>query len=114
MSYEFKGQHYTSSFKSCNFPLYAHEQLLGILRGALEKVNASILSYIDQTFTNEGYTCVFLLKESHCSIHTYPEHASAFIDFFTCDAKCSMGEFHTFLVSALKPESSEFQIQDRQ
>jgi S-adenosylmethionine decarboxylase proenzyme len=113
MSYEFKGRHYVSSFKSCNVPLYTHERLSSILRAALEKVNASILSHVDEIFTNGGYTCVFLLKESHCSIHTYPEHASAFIDFFTCDAKCNIDAFHACLVSALKPESAEFQILDR-
>jgi S-adenosylmethionine decarboxylase len=115
MKYEFKGRHYMASFKSCKYPLGASsKQLSSVLRGALEKVDASIVSYVDENFTNNGYTCVFLLKESHCSIHTYPEHASAFIDFFTCDMDCKMVDFHNYLVSILEPNSADFQIVDRQ
>ena len=115
MKYEFKGRHYMASFKSCKYPLgVSSKELSSVMRGGLEKVHASIVSYVDEFFTNEGYTCVFLLKESHCSLHTYPEHASAFIDFFTCDSGCKMEEFHTHLVSVLEPASAEFQIVDRQ
>lgn len=31
-----------------------------------------------------GYTSIGLLKESHISFHTYPEHNSIQIDFFSC------------------------------
>ena len=31
-------------------------------------------------------TGILLLEESHLSIHTWPEHAYAAVDFFTCGA----------------------------
>lgn len=114
MKYEFKGQHYMASFKACMYPLENGSELSSIIRDALGLVNASIVSYIDKFFTNKGFTCVFLLKESHCSVHTYPEYKSVFIDFFTCDMTCTLETFHTYLVSVLQPNSAEFQIMERQ
>merc|ERR1711998_372002 len=35
-------------------------------------------------FAPHGVTAVFLLAESHMSIHTWPEHGYAAIDVFTC------------------------------
>ncbi|WIA35563.1 hypothetical protein OEZ86_003988 [Tetradesmus obliquus] len=32
----------------------------------------------------QGVTCVFLLSESHLSLHTWPEHHYAALDIFTC------------------------------
>jgi S-adenosylmethionine decarboxylase len=114
MKYEFKGQHYMASFKSCKFPLQDGSELSRVIRDALGLVNASIVSYVDKFFTNNGFTCVFLLKESHCSVHTYPEYNGVFLDFFTCDMTCKMGTFHEYLVSVLQPDSAEFQIMERQ
>jgi len=31
-----------------------------------------------------GFTGVFLLSESHASVHTYPEHGYAAVDLFSC------------------------------
>jgi S-adenosylmethionine decarboxylase len=36
-------------------------------------------------FSPHGYTQVYLLSESHFSIHTYPETASCHIDIFCCN-----------------------------
>jgi S-adenosylmethionine decarboxylase len=103
-----------ASFRACMYPLENGSELSSIMRNALGLVNASIVSYVDKFFTNNGFTCVFLLKESHCSVHTYPEHKNIFIDFFTCDMTCNMETFHTYLVSVLQPNSAEFQILNRQ
>ena len=31
-----------------------------------------------------GFTGLFLLSESHASVHTYPEHGYAAVDLFSC------------------------------
>jgi S-adenosylmethionine decarboxylase len=35
-------------------------------------------------FPGQGVTGVLVLKESHISVHTWPEHAFAALDIFTC------------------------------
>jgi hypothetical protein len=36
-------------------------------------------------FEPYGYTYVFLLSESHMSVHTYPEYGSFYLDIFCCN-----------------------------
>ncbi len=36
------------------------------------------------SFEPQGETAVWLLAESHCSIHTYPEHGYASLDVYGC------------------------------
>ena len=36
-------------------------------------------------FQPGGYTMLYLLSESHYSIHTYPEYNSCYIDIFCCN-----------------------------
>ena len=39
-----------------------------------------------QPFEPQGVTGVVVVEESHLSIHTWPEHGYAALDFFTCGA----------------------------
>lgn len=38
-------------------------------------------------FVPHGVTCIYLLAESHISIHTYPENRSCYVDIFSCNAE---------------------------
>lgn len=45
----------------------------------------TVIGFIDHKFGAEGgVTGIFLLAESHCSYHTYPESRYIAIDVFTC------------------------------
>lgn len=50
----------------------------------LERHGCSIVNVKPQQFEPMGATVVWTLAESHFSIHTWPEHHSCVIDFFTC------------------------------
>jgi spermidine synthase len=50
----------------------------------LKTFNLSEIKRINHQFTPYGITMISLLKESHLSIHTWPENNSACIDLFTC------------------------------
>ena len=43
-----------------------------------------ILEKIQKVFTPEGYTILYLLSESHISVHTFPERNFLSFDLYTC------------------------------
>ena len=51
---------------------------------AIHNAGAHVIETIVYTFDSGGFTLLSLLKESHVSIHTYPESNSLFVDVFTC------------------------------
>lgn len=46
------------------------------------------------------------MSESHCSVHTYPEYNSLFIDLFTCGETCSWEGFDKIMTQFLQPKKS--------
>jgi len=107
-NFEFKGTHYIASFKNCTIPENA--KLTDLFQVAIQKSGATILNYTEHIFDNNAITFVFLLSESHCSIHTYPEHNSIFIDLFTCGDKINQQIFHDTIVDILDPKVISKQI----
>jgi S-adenosylmethionine decarboxylase proenzyme len=107
--YEFKGKHYLGNFKDCS-NLDNIDYVRSALQKSILKCNAKVLDYCDHVFENNGFTCVFLLGESHCSFHSYPEHRSFFIDLFTCGDTCNHEIFHESLNEFFKPEQISAKI----
>lgn len=50
----------------------------------LSDYGCNILNFQEHKFQPQGFTCIFMLAESHLSIHTWPERGSAACDVFTC------------------------------
>lgn len=109
--YLFKGNHYIANFMECD-----EIDLDTIKKGfelAIHKSGATILGKSEYVFENNGLTMVFLLSESHASIHTYPEHNSVFIDFFTCGDNVDHVLFHNAVYELFKPKDMKVQNLDR-
>lgn len=51
----------------------------------IKECKLQVVAEIGHQFQPIGATHVFVLKESHMSIHTYPELQSAYIDIFCCN-----------------------------
>jgi len=49
-----------------------------------EKYDLHILHKIDHVFQPQGFSLIYMLSESHISIHTFPEKRYAAIDLYTC------------------------------
>ncbi len=75
-----------------------------ICKFAIAKSNATFVSAQEKKFDPQGCTLLFLLEESHMSIHTYPEHGYASIDMFTCGSHTRPDLAIDYLIECLKPD----------
>lgn len=51
----------------------------------LKKSNFNIIHFTEHYFPIEGYTCVWILAESHLAIHTFPKDSKSYIQISSCN-----------------------------
>lgn len=103
-AYEFIGHHLVTSYMGCDSQSLTDVGMLEqVMQEAVKACGATILSSAKYVFPENGLTMVFLLSESHASIHTYPEHGACFIDLFTCGNTCDEKKFESVLMDYLRP-----------
>jgi S-adenosylmethionine/arginine decarboxylase-like enzyme len=51
----------------------------------LKAASFNIVQHIEHHFEPQGYTCIWLLAESHLAIHTFPEEGKSYIELSSCD-----------------------------
>lgn len=103
--YKFSGKHFLASYLDCD--QQAIRDVNGLINAMDEAVRASgatILDKIHYVFPPDGLTIIYLLSESHASLHTYPEYGACFVDLFTCGDHCSSDKFDAVLSDYLKPK----------
>ncbi len=113
--YDFVGQHLLISYTECDG--HALRDLKGLANAMVNAIRASganLLDSVQHAFTNHGCTMLFLLSESHASIHTYPEYNSCFVDLFTCGSSCSPKNFYLTLQDYLRPKGVHSRILRRE
>ena len=112
--YEFGGRHLIASYIDCEpQSLSDTRELDKAMRTAIEASGATILKDSRHTFEGGGVTNVYLLSESHASIHTYPEHNSCFVDIFTCGYECDPTKFDAVLLEYFKPKATSKRLTNR-
>jgi len=60
------------------------EMLIHLLDSICVKYNFTILGKLEHEFEPEGISLVYLLSESHLTIHTFPEKSYIALDLYTC------------------------------
>jgi S-adenosylmethionine/arginine decarboxylase-like enzyme len=65
-----------------------------------------------QPFEPHGVSGVVVIEESHISIHTWPEHGYAAVDFYTC-GHADPEIAHEFLAAGLGAAHAEVMYVDR-
>ena len=83
--------------------------------------NLNVEDHIVKKFNPQGISVVFLLSESHLSIHTWPELGKFSLDLFSCscfkfDIKIKKNKINlkTIINSYLKPSKINFQSIERE
>jgi len=103
--HDFEGKHFIASYLGCDHEALGNiEELIHVMDFAVEASGATILNKTSYVFSPNGLTIVYLLSESHASLHTYPECNACFVDLFTCGDRCTPDGFDTFLRAYLKPQ----------
>ena len=79
------GTHITWGVYHCNADTLSFiPSVKTVLNSIVEELQLSKVNESFKQFEPIGVTGFILLEESHVSIHTWPEHAYAAVDIFTC------------------------------
>ncbi len=73
---------YNHSFwTDCTDPAHLKETYEALL----QKSGFTILLFNEHHFPQQGYTCFWLLGESHLAIHTFPESNKSYVELSSCN-----------------------------
>jgi S-adenosylmethionine decarboxylase proenzyme len=107
------GRHLLVEYRNCDREtlndIHRIEQLL---RRAAEEAEATVVASVFHPFSPQGITGVVVVEESHLSIHTWPEHGYAAVDFYTC-GDCHPERAHEYLQRELDAEQAEVMVVER-
>lgn len=100
------GTHLLLELGGCPFPtLDSPELVREALNQAIEASGSGLIEIVCHRFSPQGVTALALIAESHLSIHTWPEHGYAAVDFFRCGAGAPLDPVEEVLVRALGAKS---------
>lgn len=108
------GKHLLLELSGCNAEVLNDKKwILNVLNLAATEAKCHAVKEVTQEFTPQGISCVLVLEESHISIHTWPEHGHASIDFYTCGDNVSPVSGEKILVEALGATAARKMLIDR-
>lgn len=109
--YEFYGRHILAEFILIPLILINDtEALINATKNLIKQSGATLVEIKIYKFSPQGYTIFFVLKESHVSIHAYPEFGAMFLDIFTCGHNINPQIIANGLCSYLQPQKKKIQM----
>jgi len=93
--------------------LLENEKIQKIFLDSLKYADLTILDIYHHNYHPYGYSATAILKTSHATIHTWPEHGYISIDIFICDDFSKGLKVIKFLKKELKPIKAEFSYMER-
>ncbi len=109
------GRHMLVEFLGCDAHRLADlEGLTAAMLQAAREAGATVLTHRFHRFQAEeggqGISGAVIISESHLAIHTWPEHAYAAVDLFTCGERVDPWRAHAVLKAALGATSDHTQL----
>ena len=80
---------------------------------AAKAAKATVIKSVFHQFSPHGVTGVVLIAESHMSIHTWPEHNYAAVDFFTCNHDMDYQLAYEMMGKALASKNHSYKLVER-
>ncbi len=91
----------------CQSDLNNETAILTLITEAAKKAGAHVLQASVHRFSPLGCSVVVILKETHISLHTWPEFNFAALDIFLCGESLDPYVAWEYIKAELKPESFE-------
>ena len=96
------GQHILLDLYDCDNSLDNVELVENIMLEAAKQSGASVVDTRFHAFSPQGVSGMVIIKESHFSIHTWPEHNFASVDIYTCGETINFEKAVNWLTKELK------------
>jgi len=112
------GRHLLVEFTGCDPVALADlEGITEAMLRAAREAGATVLTHRFHRFQGEtggqGISGAVIISESHLAIHTWPEHAYAAVDLFTCGDTVDPWRAHAVLKAALGASEAATQLLQR-
>ena len=89
----------------CKSDLNDETKILALITEAAKKAGAHVLQASVHRFSPMGCSVVVILKETHISLHTWPEFGFAALDIFLCGEFLDPYVAWEFIKEDLQPET---------
>ena len=100
------GNHYLVDYYNCNTDILTIvEKIKELMLDAGKIGNLHIVGECFHQFKPYGVSGVLILKESHFTIHTWPEYNYASVDLYLCDTTIDVSNLIKYLAKRLGTES---------
>ena len=77
-----RGDHWTADAYLTEWP--GDSAIMEACERAIERSAMNVVACTHKRFAPHGLTAVWILQESHFTLHTYPEHRYVSVDCYTC------------------------------
>ena len=80
------------------------------MNDVVKELDLNVVGQCSQQFEPHGATMVYLLSESHLSIHTFVDEGKVTIDLFSCDMAVDFGQLKNINIICHRFEVNSFNI----